>query len=175
VAVDDGPLPIRTDRLVLRRFRAADRDAFLVMRRHPDVARHQSWDEDFSDAAADAFFAEMLAVPFWRPGAWFQVAIEHDGAFVGDVAFWPDPDEQLVEIGYSLHPDHQRKGYAIEAVAALVRALRDHGAQAVVAGCDVGNERSAHLLERLGFTFTGIEDGERIYRLAIAGTATFGP
>ena len=81
-------LPITTSRLVLRRFVDGDRDAFVGYRRHPDVARYQSWDEDFSDEAADAFMAEMTTAAVWRPGEWFQIAIEHDGVMVGDVAFW---------------------------------------------------------------------------------------
>ncbi len=160
---------------MLRRFERGDRATFLAYRRHPDVARYQSWDTDYSDAAADSFFAEMTTAAVWRPGSWFQIAIEHDGTLIGDVAFWPDPDGAEVEIGYSLHPDHQRHGFASEAVTALLRALRGHGVQRVVAGCDLDNERSAALLERLGFDFTGVEDGERIYRLAIAGTSTLGP
>lgn len=168
-------LPIRTERLVLRRFRDDDRPGFLAYRRHPDVARYQSWDVDYADAAADSFFAEMTTAPVWRPGEWFQVAVEHDGTLIGDVAFWPDPDGAEVEIGYSLHPDHQGKGFASEAVAALVRALREQGARTVVAGCDVDNVASARLLERLGFARAGVQDGERIYRLAIAGTSTRGP
>jgi RimJ/RimL family protein N-acetyltransferase len=168
-------LPIETARLVLRRFRPEDRATFLAYRRHPDVARYQSWDTDYSDDAADSFFAEMTSAAVWRPGSWFQIAIERDGAHIGDVAFWPDPDGSQVEIGYSLHPDHQGRGYASEAVVALLRALRDQGVESVVAGCDVDNASSARLLERLGFELTGIEDGERIYRLAIAGTSTRGP
>lgn len=165
-------LPIRTDRLVLRRFRPDDRDAFVAMRRHPDVARYQSWDEDYSDEAADSFVAEMTTVEPWRAGHWFQVAIEHDGDFVGDVAFWPDPDADRCEIGFSLRPEHQGRGLATEAVAALIGAL---GVRTVVAGCDPANHRSAALLERLGFEYEGIEDGERVYRLAIEGVSTFGP
>jgi RimJ/RimL family protein N-acetyltransferase len=173
--VVDDPLPVRTERLVLRRYRGDDRTAFVAMRRHPDVARYQSWPVSYADDAADSFLAEMTTAVFWRPGAWFQVAVERDGTFVGDVAFWPDPLEPIVEIGYSLHPDFQHRGYASEAVGALIRLLRDHGTEVIVAGCDLDNVPSARLLERLGFDFTGIEDGERIYRLAIAGTATFGP
>jgi aminoglycoside 6'-N-acetyltransferase len=160
---------------VLRRFRDEDRAGFLAYRRHPDVARYQSWDVDYTDAAADSFLAEMTTAPVWRPGEWFQVAVEHDGTLIGDVAFWLDPDGSEVEIGYSLHPDHQGHGFASEAVAALIRAVREQGVRSVVAGCDLDNAASARLLERLGFAFTGVEDGERIYRLAIAGTSTRGP
>jgi RimJ/RimL family protein N-acetyltransferase len=168
-------LPIHTERLVLRRFRHDDRSGFLAYRRHPDVARYQSWSEDYSDAAADSFFAEMTSAPVWHPGEWFQIAVERDGTLIGDVAFWPDPDGGEAEIGYSLHPDHQGSGYASEAVAALLRALRDQGVRVVVAGCDVDNAPSCRLLERLGFELARVEEGERIYRLAIAGTSTRGP
>jgi len=168
-------LPIRTERLVLRRFTRDDRERFLAYRRHPDVARYQSWDVTYADDEADRFLDEMTTAPEWRPGHWFQVAVERDGELIGDVAFWPDHDGGTVEIGYSLHPDAQGRGYASEAVAALVRALRDRGADAVVAGCDPDNAASIRLLERLGFAFEGIVDGERTYRLAISGVSTFGP
>ena len=170
-------LPIRTERLVLRRFARDDRERFLAYRRHPDVARYQSWDESFGDDEADRFLDEMTTAPEWRLGHWFQVAVERadDGVLLGDVAFWPDHDGGTVEIGYSLHPDAQGRGYASEAVTALIRALRDRGADTVVAGCDPSNAASIRLLERLGFAFDGMVDGERTYRLAISGVATFGP
>ena len=170
-------LPIRTERLLLRRFTLEDRARFLEYRRHPDVARYQSWDESYADADADEFFDEMTTAAEWRLGHWFQVAIERadDGRLLGDAAFWPDHDGGTVEIGYSLHPDAQGQGYASEAVTALIKALRDRGAHTVVAGCDPDNDASIRLLERLGFAFDGIVDGERTYRLAISGVATFGP
>lgn len=170
-------LPIRTDRLVLRRFTVDDRARFLSYRRHADVARFQSWGESFSEEEADRFLDEMTTAPEWRLGHWFQVAVERtsDGLLLGDVAFWPDHDGGTVEIGYSLHPDAQGHGYASEAVAALVRALRDRGVATVVAGCDPDNASSIRLLERLGFAFDGVVEGERTYSLAISGVSTFGP
>jgi RimJ/RimL family protein N-acetyltransferase len=168
-------LPIRTERMVMRRFELTDRAGFLRYRRHPDVARHQSWDASYSDDDADAFLAEMTTAEVWRPGHWFQVALEHDGQLIGDVAFWPDPKRPEAEIGYSLHPDNHGRGFASEAVRALVAWLADGGITTVVAGCDVENASSARLLERAGFSFVGVEDGERIYRLAIEGVSTLGP
>ena len=170
-------LPIRTERLVLRRFAREDRDRLLEYRRHPDVARYQSWDVTYSGEDADRFLDEMTTAPEWRLGHWFQVAIERasDGVLLGDAAFWPDHDGGTAEIGYSLHPEAQGQGYASEAVTALIRALRDRGVETVVAGCDPDNDASIRLLERLGFEYDGIVDGERTYRLAISGVATFGP
>lgn len=164
----------RTERLLVRRFEVGDRPGFLRYRRHPDVARHQSWDADYSDDDADAFLAEMTTADVWRPGHWFQLALEHDGELIGDVAFWPDPHRPEAEIGYSLHPDNHGRGFASEAVHALVGWLGEQGMTSVVAGCDIENASSARLLERVGFSFVGVEDGERIYRLAIEGVSTLG-
>ncbi len=42
-----------TERLRLRPFEAADLPAFVAYRRHPDVARFQSWSTTYSIADAD--------------------------------------------------------------------------------------------------------------------------
>lgn len=164
-------LPIATERLLLRRFRDDDRAAFLAYRRHPDVARYQGWDADYPDVLADRFLAEMTSAPTWRVGEWYQVAIEHDGALIGDVGI--HAGDHSAEIGYSLHPNAQGKGFAAEAVRALARVLP---VREIVAWVDVENVASIALLERLGFE-RGEEpiDGEWSYRLAIAGTSTLGP
>ena len=41
---DPGFADLRTDRLVIRRFRVGDAAAFAGYRADPDVARYQSWD-----------------------------------------------------------------------------------------------------------------------------------
>ena len=55
---DAGPLKIQTDRLLLRRFRNADLDAFVAYRSEESVARFQSWDQSYSTADAERFLAE---------------------------------------------------------------------------------------------------------------------
>jgi RimJ/RimL family protein N-acetyltransferase len=55
---DAGALEIQTDRLLLRRFRNADLDAFVAYRSEESVARFQSWDQSYSKADAERFLAE---------------------------------------------------------------------------------------------------------------------
>jgi RimJ/RimL family protein N-acetyltransferase len=45
----------RSDRLVIRRFRAADAASLAAYRSDPATARYQSWDVPFSNAHARAF------------------------------------------------------------------------------------------------------------------------
>jgi RimJ/RimL family protein N-acetyltransferase len=40
---DDAFSVLTTQRLVLRRFRPEDLDAFVAYRSHPETARYQSW------------------------------------------------------------------------------------------------------------------------------------
>jgi RimJ/RimL family protein N-acetyltransferase len=56
-----------------------------------------------------------------------------------------------LEIGYALSSEHRGRGYATEAVGALLdHAFRVLGVQRVVAGTGRDNARSIALLERLG-------------------------
>ena len=126
-------------RLVLRRFRAGDIETFVRYRADPAVARFQSW-ENFS--AADG-------------REWFQFAIElaATGAMIGDCglhALANNPRE--VEIGFTLAPESQGRGYATEAVSCLLDYVFGPLAKERAVGItDVRNTPSIAVLERLGF------------------------
>ena len=63
---------------------------------------------------------------------------------------------QLATIGYTLSTDHQGKGYATEAVAAIVRwLLTVKKVHRVTATIDPANLASARVLERSGFRYIG--------------------
>ena len=106
------------------------------------------------------------AVPF---GAW--VIVERESAtVVGDVGFLGGPGaDRTVEIGYSVIPGRRGRGYAAEAVRALVDwALEESRVDAVVAGCEPENSASIRVLERVGFVRTGELDGQIRWRLETA-------
>ena len=100
-------------------------------------------------------------------GAWAIVERE-TSTVVGDIGFHGPPDaDGVVEIGYSIVPGRQRRGYAIEAGAALIEwALGQPGVRGIVAGSAADNAASIATLERLGFERTGEADGEIRWRLA---------
>lgn len=160
----DDPLPHRTERLLLRRFRPEDKPALDRYRRHPDVARFQSWEADYPDEATARFLAEMTTAVFWRPGEWFQVAVELPGSgLIGDVALRAGDAE--ARIGYSLHPDWWGQGIATEMVGAVLQLLPPEVAT-VSATVEPANVRSRQLLERLGFAHVGEEEGEDLFTRA---------
>ena len=153
---DEAFSEIATDRLVLRRFRTEDADDFSAYRSEPDVARYQSWETPFELSEAQEFIQEMLDAHPDTEGDWFQFAsaLRDTGQVIGDVAMLVlDGDPGSVEIGYALAPAQAGRGYASEAVAAIVDyAITRRGKQEVMAWTDTRNTRSIALLERLGFT-----------------------
>jgi RimJ/RimL family protein N-acetyltransferase len=143
-----------TGRLVARSFVPADAEAFAAYRGDPDVARYQSW-SDFTLDDARAFVRSLQGEQPGIPGNWFQIALESraDGVLVGDLAFHIDEDEQRqAEIGFTLAPAQQGRGFGTEAATALLDwAFPTFGLHRVIAIVDVANTASSALLERLGF------------------------
>lgn len=87
---------------------------------------------------------------------------------VGNAGFHMAPDARgCVEIGYSVEPRHRRRGYAQEAVEALLSwAEREHGIRRFVASVSPRNEASLGLVRKLGFLEIGRHwdplDGEEL-------------
>ena len=151
---------IRTERLVIRRFRPEDVEAFAAYRSDPDVARYQSWDA-YTHAQAETFVEEITSLHPGMPGEWFQFAVTDNvnDELLGDTALCVDADDPLrAKLGFSFAPAHQGKGYATEAARGTIDyALERLGVDVVVGCTDARNARSIALLERLGMTYVSSE------------------
>jgi RimJ/RimL family protein N-acetyltransferase len=148
---------ITTERLVLRRFRAADAPVLAEYRSDPQVALYQSWDAPFPLLRAETAVANFMASDPDKAG-WFQYAIERaaDQRLIGDVGVHLHDNLMQAELGFTLAREHQGQGYATEAVhAVLDRLFRLQGLHKVTGECDARNTASAGLMERLGFTREG--------------------
>lgn len=151
--------PIETERLLLRRFEARDAAPFFVYRTLPIVALYQSerW-LSFTKENAEAFVNEQSKNNPGIPDTWFQIAIElkDTGALIGDIGLHTLPDIRQVEIGYTIDPQHQHHGYALEAVRALLGYLfAERTYHRVIAVVDTRNETSVRLLDKLGMRLEG--------------------
>ena len=146
---------LHTQRLLLRNFNASDLEAFLAYRNDPAVAKYQSWDVPYPREKGDEFIAEMGDIHPPKQGQWLQLALElkETGALIGDAAFCiKDDDARQAVIGFSVASAYWRKGFATEALTALLDYLfEDIDLHRVTADCDVENVGSWKTLEKLGF------------------------
>lgn len=163
-----GILPITTDRLVLRSFKADDALAFHSWRNDADVARYTLWDYPYSIEKAEAFCARMAEMEPFPAGEYYQIMIEEKagGLAVGDIGIGNGlPDEGAIRIGYSLKPCVQGKGYMTEALRALLPALIEPlGIKLLTADIDARNPASGRVLERLGFTAGPVHEKRTLVR-----------
>lgn len=168
-------LPIRTDRLLLRAFSIGDAPALAAYRSDELVARFQGWEAPFPRHEADRFVREMatrgcLAAP--REGEWNQVAIEAlggqaaVGSLIGDCAFQIRAGEpRTASIGFTIARASQGRGYATEAVRALIGSLAARfGVEIVEAVCDAENTPSQRTLERLGMRHDPSRDRRVLFK-----------
>ena len=146
--------PLPTARLFLRRLQRGDAEALWGYRSLPEVARYQSWETFGPDDAARLIEEQQGSEP-GVPGTWFQLAIveKTTDRLVGDCGLHCRLDDpQQMEIGITLSPSHQGRGYATEAVGAVVDyvfgVLGKHRVSAVT---DAENHAAASLFRRLGF------------------------
>ena len=146
---------LHTRRLLLRNFNASDLEAFLAYRNDPAVAKYQSWDVPYPREKGEAFIAEMSDIHAPKQGHWLQLALElkETGTLIGDVAFCiKEDDARQAVIGFSIASAYWRKGFATEALTALLDYLfEDIDLHRVTADCDVENVGSWKTLEKLGF------------------------
>ena len=151
----------RSERLLLRRAREEDLDSLAPGWSDPAMTR-------FTNARPDpqGFLRRMIAdMQVKSPGEaepggpWYQYIVERtsDNIVVGDLgAGFGVPGERQVELGYRILPGYQRRGYAREAVAALIDHLAaEHAIHRFVAIAAEPNEASRAVLHSLGFRQEG--------------------
>ncbi len=148
----DITLPIRTERLILRRFGGSDLDAFHAYHSLAETAR-------FLPGPAKTYTQSMERVGryanfvFAKEGDWVALAVEaaDDGGLQGEVVLKWLPGYGQGEVGWSLAPGARGKGYATEAAAAVLRlGFEELGMHRIEARLDELNTASAALCCRLG-------------------------
>jgi RimJ/RimL family protein N-acetyltransferase len=145
---------VTAPRIRLREPRDDDAPVMFAYRTDPDVTRYQSW-VPASVGEIRAMIAAQAANEPYRPGVWHQLAIAAAATdeLLGDCGIHRDAGEpREARFGISLATAHQRRGYASEAVDALLAVAFEHvGLHRVVLSIDPRNARSVALAERAGF------------------------
>jgi RimJ/RimL family protein N-acetyltransferase len=152
--LDHVAWPVRTERLTIRRARATDLEATWRFRGDEAV----SWWLTSIPATLEEYRAKFedparLAV---------TLVVELDGEVIGDLMLaisdgWSQREVAdraagtQADLGWVLDPAWAGRGYATEAVEALIRiCFEDLGLRRVVAGCFAANIASWRLMERVG-------------------------
>jgi RimJ/RimL family protein N-acetyltransferase len=150
--IDTDFEPFVTERLRLRRSRTTDADTISAYRSDPAVHRYQGWER----TDPEGIRAEIEEMAGRAPGeaGWIQFSVEEreTGRLVGDVGLSPAEEHPgVIKLGYTMAPAFQGRGYATEAVKALVAYAFDTlGADLVRAYASAKNTPSIRVAEKVG-------------------------
>ena len=151
-AVGSGPV-IVTDRLVVRRFTPSDGPDLHAYLSDPAIYAFEPGEPIDAEAAARVARERAEGADFWA------LALRASGRMVGHLYFaQAEPTSwRTWDLGFIVHPTHQRQGYATEGAAALLRhAFAVMGVHRVVAHCNPDNRASWRVLERVGLRREGL-------------------
>jgi RimJ/RimL family protein N-acetyltransferase len=132
--------------------------------------------DDWPDDHARRFLAFRLRQtnddPSRAPWLVRAIVLPESREMIGHIGFHGPPginarrDPAAVEVGYTVFPEHRRRGYAAEAVRALLGWAQEQGVGRFIASVAPHNEPSLRLVRRLGFAEVGShwdnEDGEEL-------------
>jgi [ribosomal protein S5]-alanine N-acetyltransferase len=146
---------LRTERLVLRDFRAEDFAAVHAYASDPLVATFVDWGPN-EPADTDEFLKTCMVEQRARPRTRYTLAItEPEGAPFGSTGLVTDGAHQGW-MGFVVRPDRWGQGFASEAAAALLQFGHSTlGMHRIQATCRPENVASARVLEKIGMILEG--------------------
>lgn len=136
---------LETERLLLRNY--VERDFCDVMEyfSNEEVSRY----EDFYPMSE--YQVKKIILEWENMDNRLVVELKISHKVIGSVGYWIDEEGHYC-IDYDFNPEFGGSGYATEACKGLIRYLFEvKGISEVFADCDVRNDASWRLMERLGF------------------------
>jgi len=148
-------LKLETERLLLRRYHPDDAtQCFAFLSNEQDA--HMDCSKAFAEM--DEAYHELVTL-FGQRETQYMITLKESGEVIGTVHVFEDDSRavETMEIGYSIAHAHQRKGYAYEALSALLDLLQnDLCLEMITAGVLPENIASEKLLLKLGFRKEGL-------------------
>ena len=146
-----APVQIDTARLILRQPQVSDAVAmFGRYASDPEVTRFVGWPRHRSVRDTEAFL--QFSAQEWQqwPAGPFLIISGADGQLLGSTGLgFQAPDEAMT--GYVLAQDAWGKGYATEALAAIIDTAARIGVSRLSAICHPEHRPSQRVLEKCGF------------------------
>lgn len=83
----------------------------------------------------------------------YEFAVIFEKNHIGGITLYMMDEGNEAELGWVIHRDYLRRGFATEAALAVMRFAKDTlGVKRIFAGCDSENIASYKLMEKLGMT-----------------------
>jgi RimJ/RimL family protein N-acetyltransferase len=169
VIVPHGSAELWTDHLILRRYRLDDAEQlYKSLGTDSEMNKYSGWNPYASLEMAQETVRQFIdSYNDERSYSWVMDAYGDD-VVAGTIRAY-DYDNNQIEVGFSVAQAWQGRGFATEALKAVLEYLTENeGISRVTAWCAADNIGSRKVLEKSGMQLVGIERGglvveDRIY------------
>lgn len=154
-----SPPILTTERLVLRPLLDSDAPEIFIQRSDERIIRYTEVPKAVDMEDAVNWIDKIADITERGEGLAWAICYKGQEKLLGTFCLWNlDSGKSTAELGYSLHPDYWRMGYASEALAAVMDfAFNELKAHLLVAYSNHQNLPSLSLLEKTGFAKIGEE------------------
>ncbi len=148
---------IVTDRLLLRRLRPSDAPAIFDYASRADVGRYVLFHRHESVKDSEDFIATVELQSGTGYGLVWAIEIRESGRMIGTMGIHNvNLEVGSVEAGYALHPDAWGKGYATEALKAVIGAVFEQSPIDRIEAHHVAEHiASGRVIEKAGMQYEG--------------------
>lgn len=146
---------IITNRLLIRQFLLSDFDSFLALIRDKMNSELSVYDEQFP---TDEESVRNILLYFSQSPEFMAVELIQEKHVIGFISINPVSDENVRNLGFCVHSRYHNRGYASEAVMAVVDYARTQLAvKKLVSGTAEQNIAAIKLLRHIGFSLVSKE------------------
>lgn len=146
-------MQLKTKRLTLRQIKLSDQQGLFAYRSDKQTNKYQGWIPETLEEVAS--FLSKISKTYNNPDSWFQFAIieNSSGHLIGDLGIrFLEEGSRQAELGCTLNKNFHGKGYANEALTAVMNSLfLDLDFHRIFASIDPNNKASIKMMEKLGF------------------------
>ncbi|MDO5400721.1 MAG: GNAT family N-acetyltransferase [Eubacteriales bacterium] len=148
---------LETERLILKAYDECDRLQMIDILCNEDIKKTFMLPDFANRKQAEELFHKLIE--FSRYDNHFEYGIYWDDVLIGFVNDCKIEND-IIEIGYVIHPNYQGKGFATEAVSACIDELFRIGYEQIKAGFFEENIASCRVMEKCGMHKLDIENDE---------------
>lgn len=140
---------IKTERLELKPLSDSDRDNMIELLTNNEIKKTYMLPDFESEEQAEKLFLRL------KEGSLadkvYQVGIYLNGMLIG-FANEVEREDDKIELGYMIHPEHHNQGYGTEMLKAMIEEMFARGFSEVIAGAFEENPASMRVMEKSGMT-----------------------
>ncbi len=148
-------MKIETLNLIIRDFHFTDDKDYYEFAKLKEVGRNAGWKPHTSIGVTRNIIASFI-----YQSDTFAIVSKKENKMIGTISLYNNTNRKNVnakEIGFSINPKYQNKGYATEACKAILKyGFSDKTTTIISIACESTNIRSERVIMKCGFNYEGL-------------------